>query len=186
MKILGLHRVCALFIVIGAACVEENAKWDPPVENAAGSTSTGQASMSTGMAQTGTTQTGVGSSTMETETHASSEPGSSTAAVDDGQIEVCLEMGLASCQMGNTVLCADLTDDALHCGECFNNCEAIGADKCKDGVCDCPGMDGRVCNGVCADTKDDPNACGEECLDCEALYGEGTECHDRECDVDRD
>lgn len=99
--------------------------------------------------------------------------------VDDGQPACvddmsCVE-GECQCpaerQCGD--LCADLQNDARHCGGCDNEC-AVGS-ACVDGECACAG---EVCNGACVDLGSDAvhcGACGVSCFSHE-------ECVEGECE----
>ncbi len=150
---------------LAGGCVADNDRWDPP-DDAAGSTG-GQPHRD---------------DTDEPDTDASSDDATTDpAGGPDAAIEACLEMELAACEQDATIVCADVREDAAHCGACFHDCTQYGSDKCRDGVCECPGKWGAVCEGTCMDTRSDPRHCGIGCADCEATLGTGATCKDGEC-----
>jgi len=74
--------------------------------------------------------------------------------------------------LGYTLACAETLDrtscgvecittrsDLENCGDCGVSC-AVGG-SCADGICECPGVDGRECSGACRDVAADSNNCGD-------------------------
>lgn len=68
--------------------------------------------------------------------------------------------GLTDCGAG---LCADLSNDAFHCGNCQFFC-AQGA-TCQAGICGCPGTQ-VICGNSCVDTQTTATNCGGCGHDC--------------------
>ena len=62
------------------------------------------------------------------------------------------------------VECITTRFDVENCGDCGVRCAAGGS--CADGVCACPGADGRDCSGLCRDVAADVNNCGDCGLRC--------------------
>lgn len=168
-----LARTNESLLVVGlvfgstTACVAENPDWDPGTTGVLGEA------------------TAFGSTDhLETSVAATDEQGSGTT--DDGDAAYpCPHPGLVECGSDAMVLCVDVMNDPAHCGSCFSDCAAMGADACRAGVCDCPGGPfNRVCHGVCTDTRDDVFGCGDGCVDCTLAFGRDAECDEGECTDD--
>ncbi len=91
-----------------------------------------------------------------------------SAPVDTGvQTDTGVDTGVApQCPMGQTRCgdtCANLQDDATHCGACGNACPA--GQSCIAGRCGCP-MGQELCSGACVDPRTSTmncGACGNAC-----------------------
>ena len=71
--------------------------------------------------------------------------------------------------------CISVQADVDNCGGCGVRCGSGGS--CVDGVCECPGLDGRDCGGVCRDVSVDASNCGG----CGVVCDDGDFCTEGVC-----
>jgi hypothetical protein len=111
------------------------------------------------------------------------------AAEDRGSVHTpqsgCRE-GFVACAMGQSEMCADLSNDGAHCGACPQQC---GAGSCVNGACTTDtSCTGARCAGACigdrASNADHCGSCLNRCSDreicvqgaCISGGGDGTSC----------
>ena len=160
-----------LLAVAVVGCVDVNPDWDRSSVGASSGEEDGSSATSSPHA---------------TATDASGSDSASVATgAPDADEGACLLHGLARCENATTTLCVDLSENPLHCGECFRDCREILGSTCIDGDCACLGGQWWApCDGACRYVRNDARACGTGCVDCTQLDGGDARCRNGACELD--
>jgi hypothetical protein len=115
----------------------------------------------------------------------------------ESSAQSCEDLGLTTCEVGGSQICADVDSDNEHCGACNNACDTGSGFYCQGGECLC-GTGQTACDGACVNTNNDPancGGCGNSCDiangfacvagECECTGGD-TDCGDTCVDTDTD